>query len=127
MNKRPVDTDLKTRMSPSLALLTLMSLTPDGHDTVLINENIEKIDFDYKADLVGITVTLDVLPRAARIAAVFRRRGVPVVAGGIHVTCCPESCRAYFDAVCIGPCRGGVGRISIAMPKQAVCNLNIRI
>lgn len=31
MNKQPMDTDLKTRMAPSLALLTLMHLTPDGH------------------------------------------------------------------------------------------------
>jgi hypothetical protein len=30
MNKRPMDTDLKIRMSPSLALLTLMGLTPRG-------------------------------------------------------------------------------------------------
>ena len=28
MNKRPMDTDLKTCMSPSLALLTLLNLTP---------------------------------------------------------------------------------------------------
>ena len=40
MNKRPMDTDLKTRMSPSLALLTLLSLTPDGHETKIINENV---------------------------------------------------------------------------------------
>jgi hypothetical protein len=43
MNKRPMDTDLKTRMSPSLALLTLLSLTPDGHETIVCNENVEKI------------------------------------------------------------------------------------
>ena len=49
MNKRPMDTDLKTRMSPSLALLTLLNLTPDGHETTIINENVEKIDFDCRA------------------------------------------------------------------------------
>jgi len=103
MNKRPMDTDLKTRMSPSLALLTLLNLTPNGHETKIINENIEKIDFDYGADLVGVTVTLDVMPRACRIAAGFMTRGVPVVAGGIHVACCPEDCLPHFSAICVGP------------------------
>jgi len=103
MNKRPMDTDLKTRMSPSLALLTLLNLTPDGHETTIINENVEKIDYCCMVDLVGITITLDVMPRACQIADEFKRRGVPVVAGGTHVTCCPEVCLSRFDAICIGP------------------------
>ena len=103
MNKRPMDTELKTRMSPSLALLTLLSLTPDEHETIIINENAENIDYDCGADLVGITVTLDVMPRACQITAEFRRRGIPVVAGGIHVICCPEECLPHFSAICIGP------------------------
>ncbi|NLV17743.1 MAG: hypothetical protein GXY50_11160 [Syntrophomonadaceae bacterium] len=103
MNKRPMDTNLKTRMSPSLALLTLLNLTPAGHETTIINENAEKINYDCGADLVGITITLDVMPRACQIAAEFRGRGIPVVAGGIHVTCCPEDCKPHFNAICIGP------------------------
>ena len=103
MNKRLMDTDLKIRMAPPLALLTLMNLTPDEHETVMINENVEVIDYDCGVDLVGITITLDVLPRAISIAAEFRKMGVPVVAGGIHVTCSPKDCLPYFDAICIGP------------------------
>jgi radical SAM superfamily enzyme YgiQ (UPF0313 family) len=103
MNKRPMDTDLKTRMSPSLALLTLMRLTPDGHEVRLLNENAERLDFSCEADLVGVTVTLDVMPRARFISDAFRKRGIPVIAGGIHVTCRPETCLPHFDAVCVGP------------------------
>ncbi len=102
MDKRPMDTDLKTRMAPSLALLTLMRLTPAGHEVVMVNENVEKLDLRYGADLVGITVTLDMLPRARRLAEQFHGLGAKVVAGGIHVTCSPESCLPYFDAICIG-------------------------
>ncbi|MCL2672652.1 MAG: radical SAM protein [Clostridiales bacterium] len=98
-----MDTILKTRMAPSLGLLTLMNLTPPGHAVVLCNENIEKIDFDMEVDLVGITVTVDVFPRACAIAAAFRARGIPVIAGGIHVTCVPETCAGHFDAICVGP------------------------
>lgn len=102
MQKRPMDTDLKTRMAPSLALLTLLRLTPEGHEAVIVNENIEEVDYHYDAGLVGITVTLDVMPRAVRIAQEFQKRGIPVVAGGIHITCCPEECAPYFDAICVG-------------------------
>ena len=103
MNKRPMDTDLKTRMSPSLALFTLLNLTPKEHETILLNENVERLDYDCKPALVGITVTLDVMPRACAIAAEFMRRGIPVVAGGIHVTSCPDACLPHFDAICVGP------------------------
>ncbi|MDR2088144.1 MAG: B12-binding domain-containing radical SAM protein [Clostridiales Family XIII bacterium] len=103
MNKRPMDTDLKTRLSPPLALLVLAGLTPAGHEIAIANENTENADFGADADLVGITVTLDAMPRARRIAEIFRRRGIPVVAGGVHVTCCPEDCASHFDAICIGP------------------------
>jgi radical SAM superfamily enzyme YgiQ (UPF0313 family) len=102
MNKRPMDTDLKTRLAPSLALLTLTQLTPEEHEVVIVNENIDDIDFNCTADLVGITITLDVLPRACSIADEFRKRGVTVVAGGIHVTCSPQDCVDNFDAICIG-------------------------
>ncbi|HWR24385.1 MAG TPA: B12-binding domain-containing radical SAM protein [Feifaniaceae bacterium] len=102
MNKRPMDTDLKTRMAPSLALLTLMQLTPESHDVTIVNENIERVDDTVNVDFVAITVTLDVMPRACAIAEKFRRRGIPVAAGGIHVTCCHESCLPHFDAICIG-------------------------
>lgn len=89
-------------MAPSLALLTLVSLTPDVHEVTMLNENVEKIDYNCGADMVGITVTLDVMPRAVEIAKRFRRLGIPVVAGGIHVTSNPDECMQYFDAVCIG-------------------------
>lgn len=115
MRKRPMDTDLKTRMAPSLALLTLMRLTPPEHEAVIVNENIETIDYDAPADLVGITITLDVLPRAREIAEAFRARGIPVVAGGIHVTCAPATCTPHFDAILIGAAE----RIWVPMLRDA--------
>lgn len=60
------------------------------------------INYDSPADIVGITVTVDTLPRAIEIAREYRKRGVPVVAGGIQITCAPESAESYFDVLCIG-------------------------
>ena len=82
MRQRPMDTKLKTRMSPSLALLTIANLTPKKHEVIIENENIESINFDEPVDLEAITVTVDVMNRAVEISKEFKKRGVTVVAGG---------------------------------------------
>ena len=102
INKRPMDTDLKSHMSPSLALLTIANMFYKDHIVIIENENIEEIHYDEPVDLVGITVTVDVMPRAIEIAGEFKSRGIPVVAGGIHISAYPESSIAYFDAIGIG-------------------------
>ncbi len=103
MSKRPMDTSLKCKMSPSLALFTIKNLTPAFHEVKIINENIEKINFDEDdVDLVGITVTVDVFNRACFISKEFKKRGIFVVAGGIHITSNPDKSLDEFDAICVG-------------------------
>lgn len=106
MNKRPMDTNLKTRMSPSLGLLTIANIIGDQHKVIIENENIEKINFSTPVDLVGITVTVDVMPRAIEIAKKYKEKGIKVVAGGIHITANPESAKDYFDVICVGMAEG---------------------
>jgi radical SAM superfamily enzyme YgiQ (UPF0313 family) len=102
MIARPMDTKLKTRMSPSLALLTIANLTPKEHEVIIENENVENIDFDEPVDLVAITVTVDAINRAVEISKEFQNRGVTVIAGGIHITADPEGAVNSFDAICVG-------------------------
>ena len=106
MEKRPMDTDIKTHMSPPLGLLTIVNMLRDEHQVVLQNENIEQIGYD-KPDLVGISITVDILPRAIEIAKKFRAQGCIVVAGGIHITTAadtiPQGC---FDVLCVGAAEG---------------------
>ncbi len=112
MIKRPMDTELKTRMSPPLGLLTIMNVLRDKHRVRMENENIRPIEFFDGPDIVGISVTVDTLPRAIEIAAKFRKRGIPVVAGGIHITTAPNAIPPdAFDALCIGPAEGTWPRI----------------
>ena len=40
---------------PNLSLPTVAGLTPPGHGIVLCDENVEAIDFDIDAEIVGIT------------------------------------------------------------------------
>lgn len=102
VTKRPMDSEWKTRMSPPLGLLVLGALTPREHAVTLADENIERVRFDDAPDLVGLTVKVDTFQRAADIARGYRRRGIPVVMGGIHPTACPESCSGHADAVAVG-------------------------
>jgi len=99
---RPMDSAWKTHMSPPLSLLVLGALTPKAHRVTLADENVERISLDDSPDLVGITVKIDTFYRASAIASAYRKRNIPVVIGGIHVTACPDMCRPIADSVVIG-------------------------
>lgn len=102
MRKRPMDTNLKTQMSPSLGLLTIANMLQDKHTIIYENENAAPINYDEKVDIVGISITVDIFPRAVEIAKKFQSKNIPVVAGGIHITANPEETAEYFDAISIG-------------------------
>jgi radical SAM superfamily enzyme YgiQ (UPF0313 family) len=102
MTMRPMDTILKLRLAPSLGLLTLAALTPSEHRMVIADENVRTLDLTDHPDLVGITANVDNATRAYEIADGYRRRGIPVVGGGIHVSSVPEEAAQHFDAICVG-------------------------
>lgn len=89
----------KRCLYPNLSLPTVAGLTPREHDVVLIDENVEAIDFDIDADIVGITGYIVHRKRILEIAAEFRRRGKFVVAGGPYASLCPEELRDHVDVV----------------------------
>lgn len=107
MLRRPMDTGLKLHMAPPLGLLTIVNLVRDEHRVELENENIREIDYSDTPDIVGISVTVDTLPRAIGIARRFREKGCVVIAGGIHVTTAHETIpKDAFDVLCIGAAEG---------------------
>lgn len=85
-----------------LALPTVAALTPEGHDVVLIDDNIDDIDYDEPVDLVGLTGMTCYINRAFEIADEYRKRGVPVVMGGPHATLAPYEALEHADCVVIG-------------------------
>lgn len=102
MNLRPVDSEFKRLMAPSLALLTVAALTPGRHKISLDDENTGPVVLDDSPDLVGISVNVETSGRAYHIADRYRERKIPVVMGGIHASANPEEALAHCDAVCIG-------------------------
>ena len=88
--------------SAFLALPTIAALTPEDIEVSITDENIEQIDFDKPVDLVGVTCSTWLAPRAYEIADEFRQRGVTVVLGGIHPSMLPYEAIEHADAVVIG-------------------------
>jgi len=84
---------------PNLSLPTVAGLTPAEHEVVLCDENVEPIDFDTDADIIGLTGYVIHRQHLFDIAAEFRRRGKFVVAGGPFASLCPEDLRDKVDVV----------------------------
>ena len=89
------------RMEP-LPLGILAALTPPDVDVVLYDDRMEPIPYDEKTDLVGITVETFTARRAYEISAEFRRRGIPVVMGGMHAMLIPDEVAEHCDALIVG-------------------------
>lgn len=85
--------------SPTFPLLATLS---SGHEITVINEEVEQIDFNQTPDIVGITAYSHNILRAYEIADQFRKKNVPVVMGGIHVSAMPEEALTHSDTVFIG-------------------------
>ena len=85
-----------------LTLQQVAAVTPKEHDVKLVDERVDKIPYDEKNDVVGITVLTPYSIRAYEIADEFRKRGVKVVLGGYHPTALPEEAKEHADAVVIG-------------------------
>ncbi len=89
--------------SPLTGLLAVAALIPqDRYEVVMVDENVEPINFDLAIDMVGISAMTCYVKRGYAIADRFRRRGVPVVMGGVHPSFMPNEALDHADAVVVG-------------------------
>jgi len=90
---------------PNLALPILAGLSPTDVKISFTDDLLTPIDLgkDLKeVDLVGITVLSKTALRAYDIADAYRKKGIPVVLGGIHPTALPEEAKDHADSVVLG-------------------------
>jgi radical SAM superfamily enzyme YgiQ (UPF0313 family) len=85
-----------------LNLPYIAAVTPPGVEVKILDEAYEKINFEEKVDLVGITAQTPVALRAYQIAEEFKKRGTPVVMGGVHASMLPQEALQHVDAVIVG-------------------------
>jgi radical SAM superfamily enzyme YgiQ (UPF0313 family) len=91
---------------PKLNLPILASYADELFDVRIIDETVEDIDFDMKADLVAITVLTQLANRAYEIAENFAKRGARIAMGGFHVYFFPDEAAEHADALVIGEAEG---------------------
>jgi radical SAM superfamily enzyme YgiQ (UPF0313 family) len=91
---------------PNLGLLRVAALTPPDWEIKIVDEKIEPLDLNQPANLVGITTMTTTVKRGYAIADHYRRRGIKVVMGGMHVSCLPQEALQHCDAVVAGEAEG---------------------
>ena len=86
---------------PPMSLAIIAALTPDNWEIELLDENFDR--FVYRdADLVGLTALTSQVTRAYELASIYRKKNIPTIIGGIHVSVLPEEAKEYADTVVIG-------------------------
>ncbi len=110
------DNGVTRNFMPHLWMFLLQSLTPPGHEVILIDGNARAMNEEQLArfvreqgiGLVGIGAMTRMIAKAYRMADAVRATGVPVVMGGPHVTEVPDEALGrngeprHADAVALG-------------------------
>jgi radical SAM superfamily enzyme YgiQ (UPF0313 family) len=87
---------------PQLNLPVLAAHADDRFDVQIVDENIEDVDLNVPADLVGISIMTPTAFRGYEIADAYRRRGTPVVIGGMHAFFMQEEAAMHADTLVVG-------------------------
>lgn len=111
----------KALYSPVTGLLAVAALIPQNeYEVLLVDENIETIDFDLAVDMVGISAMTSYVQRGYQIAQQFKQRGVPVLMGGVHVSYLPQEALRYADAVVVGEAELIMDKVLADLKKGAL-------
>src|SRR6266700_7246482 len=101
---------------PHLWMFLLQTITPPGHEVILIDANARAMSDDeivqfvreQNIELVGIGAMTRMAEKAYRVADAIRATGVPVVMGGPHITEVPDEALGrdggprHADAIALG-------------------------
>jgi radical SAM superfamily enzyme YgiQ (UPF0313 family) len=92
----------KRTTNPPLGLATLAALCPKEWEVRIIDENIESIPLDPRADIIGICGMGVQFERQKELLTFYRETGYFVVAGGSYASLCPELYEPLADTVVAG-------------------------
>ena len=85
---------------------------PKDVEIAFIDENLETIDFNDRADLIGISMMLtSQAKRGWEIADEYRKRGIPVICGGIATMLHAEETSLHADAIFLGEAEGRMEQV----------------
>jgi len=99
----PLFRPIKYSLFPPLGLATLAAYLDPGDEAEIADEHVQPLATGDTPDLVAIEVYITSARRAYEIADRYRRRGVFVALGGLHVTSLPGEAAAHADTIFTGP------------------------
>lgn len=132
---KPPDLNVFSRYPlPRLGPLILGTLLEqEGRYVKVYVEQVGEIDIKeaLSADLVGISTITSTAPRAYEIADLLRKRGVPVVIGGVHATFMPDEALEHADYVLRGEAEDSLPKLINALEEgrglESVPGLSFRV
>lgn len=101
--KSPFWRPIKYSLFPPLGLATLAAYCDANDDLELQDEHVEELYLHDEPDIVVIQVYITNAYRAYAIADHYRKKGVYVCLGGLHVSSLPEEAMPHADSLFIGP------------------------
>jgi radical SAM superfamily enzyme YgiQ (UPF0313 family) len=94
---------IKYSLFPPLGLAALAGHLGQDDEVEIVDEHVMPLTTDDEPDLVGIEVYITSARRAYAIADGYRRRGIKVILGGLHVSSLPDEAARHADAIFLGP------------------------
>lgn len=85
-----------------LGLASVAALTPSAWEIRIVDENVETLNLNLEADVVGVAGMSSQVPRQRQILEHFKAKGCHVVAGGNHASLLPEHYDDVADTVIAG-------------------------
>ena len=101
--KSPFWRPIKYSLFPPLGLATLAGYLSPEDSAEIQDEHVEKLNLNDEPDLVVIQVYITSAKRAYAIADHYRRKGVYVALGGLHVTSLPQEALDHANTIFLGP------------------------
>lgn len=94
---------IKYSLFPPLGLATLAAFLSPDDEIDLQDQHVEELSLELDYDLVVIQVYITNANRAYQIADYYRKAGVYVILGGLHVTSLPDEAAQHADTIFLGP------------------------
>jgi len=92
--------------------VVMAAALPPDMEVEFVDENVEPVNFNADADLVGISMMLTAqIKRGWEIAAAFRARGIKVICGGIATMLHAEETMLHADSVFLGEAEGRMEKV----------------
>jgi radical SAM superfamily enzyme YgiQ (UPF0313 family) len=115
-----------------LSSLYVAAAVPRDVEVEIIDEDVEPVNFDTDADIIGISFMTFNAPHAYEIADKFRNeKGKPVIVGGYHPTFMPDEALQHADAVCIGEAEAVVPQMiqdfKLGVLQRKYCNGSVNL